>query len=260
MASCISRQPGLSAAELKIIAVIAMTGDHLAWAFLPTVSLPAFFLHLLGRIAMPVMCFFIAEGYRHTHSVPRYALRLGFFALVSAVPFSYFDTGTLLGSPFSVLYTLLLGLLAIWACDSISSPLLCMLVLAALALLVLPGDWGVYGLGWCLLFFWLRGRRLPQALCFSALVLCFAAQVSLPLFLQGAPAAELICIGGIQLGGLLALPLLATYNGRPARRAADPAVSAQRAPVRRRAASLAFYFYYPLHLALIDLALWRLGG
>ena len=125
MASSISRQPGLSAAELKIIAIIAMTGDHLAWAFLPTVSLPAFFLHLLGRTAMPVMCFFIAEGYRHTHSVPRYALRLGFFALVSAVPFSYFDTGTLLGSPFSVLYTLLLGLLAIWACDAIRSPQMC---------------------------------------------------------------------------------------------------------------------------------------
>lgn len=55
----------LSANQLKAIAVIAMTADHLAWTFFPGYSeiLFALLLHILGRIAAPIMWFFIAEGF-----------------------------------------------------------------------------------------------------------------------------------------------------------------------------------------------------
>ena len=41
----------------------------------------------LGRLAMPIFAFCVAEGCRHTHSPKRYLLRLGVFALVSEIPF-----------------------------------------------------------------------------------------------------------------------------------------------------------------------------
>ena len=46
-------------------------------------------------------------------------------------------------------YTLLLGLLAIWACDRIPQPFLRAAVLLGLFLLSVPGDWGAYAVGWC---------------------------------------------------------------------------------------------------------------
>ena len=201
----LSQRAGLSATALKLIAVAAMTGDHLGWAFLPNASAAGVLVHLLGRITMPVMCFFIAEGYRCTRSVPRYALRLFFCALASAIPYSYYQTGELFSNPFSVLYTLLLGLLAIWACDRIPQPFLRAAVLLGLFLLSVPGDWGAYAVGWCLIFFLLRDRPGPCAACFCALCLlhvleAFSAGVSC-----GWGAAELFCATFVQSGATAAL-------------------------------------------------------
>ena len=69
-------QRGLSAHTLKIIAIIAMTIDHIAWAFVDACSAAGILMHLVGRLTAPIMCFFIAEGYAHTRNANRYALRL----------------------------------------------------------------------------------------------------------------------------------------------------------------------------------------
>jgi len=42
---------------------------------------------MIGRIAMPVFSFCIAEGYVHTRDKKRYLLRMGVFALISEIPF-----------------------------------------------------------------------------------------------------------------------------------------------------------------------------
>ena len=62
---------GLSGSELKLIAMAAMTVDHLAWVVWPGYSraLPVIFLHILGRTAAPVFWFMAAEGYYHTHNL-----------------------------------------------------------------------------------------------------------------------------------------------------------------------------------------------
>ena len=52
-------------------------------------------MHFVGRLTGPTMCFFIAEGYRKTRSFPRYLLRLGVFALISQLPFTYYSMGAL---------------------------------------------------------------------------------------------------------------------------------------------------------------------
>ena len=85
MDEAIQTKIGLNGNQLKLIAIIAMTVDHLAWVLFPGYSLQpaAIALHLLGRIAAPVFCFFIAEGFFYTHDLKKYILRLLLFAIPS---------------------------------------------------------------------------------------------------------------------------------------------------------------------------------
>ena len=69
---------GLDANALKLIAIAAMTVDHVAWLLFPgypAAAVPVI-MHIIGRITCPIMCFFIAEGFYHTHDRKKYALRL----------------------------------------------------------------------------------------------------------------------------------------------------------------------------------------
>ncbi len=76
--------------QLQTIAVISMVIDHLAWAFLEFRSPLAQVMHLLGRFTIPIMCFFIAEGFRKTRDLRAYMGRLASFAVISIIPFYVF--------------------------------------------------------------------------------------------------------------------------------------------------------------------------
>lgn len=80
----IKENNGLSANQLKWIAIICMLIDHFAWVFVPTQSITGFIMHTIGRTTAPIMFFFVAEGYEKTSNVYKYALRLGIFAIISA--------------------------------------------------------------------------------------------------------------------------------------------------------------------------------
>ena len=73
-------EKGLSGNALKVIAIVAMTIDHLAWVGIETyeqAETPTqIFLHCIGRLTAPMMIFFVAEGYHHTHDFRRYLRRL----------------------------------------------------------------------------------------------------------------------------------------------------------------------------------------
>ena len=75
----------LDANKLKLIAIIAMTLDHIAWLLFPGYSdgaLPVV-MHIIGRLTCPIMCYFIAEGYYHTRNIRKYTFRLFLFAVIS---------------------------------------------------------------------------------------------------------------------------------------------------------------------------------
>lgn len=64
---------GLDSNALKLIAIAAMTADHIAWLLFPgypTDPLPII-LHIIGRLTCPIMCFFIAEGYHYTRDIKK---------------------------------------------------------------------------------------------------------------------------------------------------------------------------------------------
>ena len=70
---------------VKIIAIIAMTIDHITWMIYPGYpkEIIPITLHIIGRIACPIMCYFIAEGYHYTKNIHKYTKRLFVFAFLS---------------------------------------------------------------------------------------------------------------------------------------------------------------------------------
>lgn len=130
----------LSGSTLKIIAIIAMAIDHFAASIILYGILmqehPVFLGHpismaipwwniyqvmrFIGRIGFPIFCFLLIEGFFHTSSKKKYAIRLFLFALLSEFPFDYalFDSPVNLGYQ-NVFFTLFLGLLTIWGINTL---------------------------------------------------------------------------------------------------------------------------------------------
>lgn len=131
---------------LKMIAIIAMLIDHIGAIFIPEGDPKYQMLYLafrsIGRLAFPIFCFLIVEGFYHTRDVKKYLTRLGIFALISEIPFDlafyhyhfHTDVTTDLGNFISgtslkfisnifssqnVFITLFLGLLMIYVMDNV---------------------------------------------------------------------------------------------------------------------------------------------
>ena len=116
----------MSGNALKVIAIITMTIDPLAWVGIETyeqAETPAqIFLHCVGRLTAPIMIFFVAEGYHHTHNFRHYLRRLLMLAVVSHFAFCYFNMSgynplnNLLFNATSIAWPLLWGLilLKVW--------------------------------------------------------------------------------------------------------------------------------------------------
>ena len=75
----------LTANGIKLIAILAMTIDHIAWLLFPGYPGDAvpIVMHMIGRITCPIMGYFIAEGYHHTKDINQYTTRLFVFAFLS---------------------------------------------------------------------------------------------------------------------------------------------------------------------------------
>ena len=75
----------LSGFWLKILALLTMTIDHLGF-LLPNYNYDlSVVFRYIGRLALPLFCFMIAEGAIHTKSFKKYALRLGIMASLISV-------------------------------------------------------------------------------------------------------------------------------------------------------------------------------
>ena len=139
--------------QLKYLVIAAMLIDHIAWAFVPTASLLGQVMHVIGRLTGPTMAYMLAEGYHYTRNVKKYAMRLGIFAVISWLPFSYFESGGIRPA-FGVIYTLFLSLLAIWFWDKAKCSLsVKWLDIFGLCLLSVFGDWAIFDVLYALTFF-----------------------------------------------------------------------------------------------------------
>lgn len=233
----------LSASSLKYLAIIAMLIDHIAWCFVDTYSVLGQIMHIIGRLTAPIMCYFIAEGYHYTRNVKKYALRLFIFALLSWPPFVYMESGQLpigfvdgqfVFNPYQgVIYTLLLGLLALITVHSQLHIVLKVFVIFAICLFSLNGDWPLFAVVWILLFDKYRGDFKKQAVAFA--VSSVLLEFLLFVVIIGNPITDNL----FQLGVLLALIPLYLYNG-------------QKGSVGKFNKWF-FYIFYPAHLLILGL-------
>ena len=156
MSQSVLHPRGLCGNELKLLAILAMTVDHIAWSLFPGYSMHplALLMHAIGRLTCPIMCYFIAEGYHYTRSFQKYALRLLLLAIVSHFAYQFFSFGGHVGwrvfLPFaygnvlnqtSVIWALLGGLLMLRVNDLDCSALQKTALILLLCLVTLPADW-----------------------------------------------------------------------------------------------------------------------
>ena len=226
--------------QLKYIVVLAMVIDHIAWSFVPMASVLGQVMHFIGRLTGPTMAFFLAEGYLHTRSVKRYALRLGLFALISWVPYSFYEKGYWPSAQFGVIYTLFLGLLAVWVYDKARIPRWAKRgAILALCGLSFFGDWPVFDVIWPVLLF--KYRDDPERKWRSFFIIAAASALLSVLEIVVFKGVSQAWTGLFQLGVLAVPPLLRyCYSGEPG----------SRKPFHK----WFFYWFYPAHL----LALWLL--
>lgn len=114
---------GISGCVLKIIAMLAMLIDHTAVVLIsPFQNLTPLYvaMRVIGRLAFPIYCFLLVEGFFYTRSRKKYAGRLFLFALISEIPFDLaFNQKIWDFSYNNVFFTLLIGLLVIWGTDAL---------------------------------------------------------------------------------------------------------------------------------------------
>lgn len=225
------RSFGLSGNQLKLIAMLTMTLDHIGLYLLPQVQ----WLRILGRLSLPIYAYMIAEGCRYTHSRKGYFARIAFLAAICQVVY-FLAMGSLYQC---ILVTFCLSIGMIFCLDAmrrsntwISRGLFVLAVwgvgfVCEILPALLPGtdfavDYGFFGALLPVLAYWGKDRNQKV------------------LLLGGGLALLALDLGGIQWCALGALPLLLCYTGQKG----------------RHSLGMVFYLYYPVHLVVIYLLGW----
>lgn len=146
-----------SSYDIRMVAIITMLLDHVGLLLSGTVFYDP--LRMIGRIAFPLFCFLLVEGYIYTKDLHRYMLRLFVCAVVSQVPYSLFlNTGRL-----NVMYELIIGLICLYLVDRQSS----YGIIAFVGLLVACGascgaEYGLYGIALIVAMYYFRGSPVNR--------------------------------------------------------------------------------------------------
>lgn len=242
---------------LKLLAALSMLVDHVGWLLgaKRLISNEVYILlRTLGRFAMPLYCFLMAEGWRQLRREPERLRRHFRFLLVlaalSEVLFDwYFYADPVNPGHQSVIITLLLGFCALTLAGQEQGRALPVLLICGSAGVLgylLSSDYKmagvllVCGFGWYLCRFetWEPGLRL---LALTGILGAYFAFLTWSGTGFGGPAALLRGLarqGWYMLPHLLLVPLLAAYNGR----------LGPRIPVLHRC----YQWFYPLHLAVLS--------
>lgn len=227
-----SKYKCLSGSMLKLIAIITMTIDHTAVAFrqdfkaidIPFVDGPVlgneltlyWLMRLIGRMAFPIFCFLISEGYQHTRNKPKYALRLLIFAVISEVPYNLFHNGKWmdLGAQ-NVFFTLFAGLLMIYIYETVKGNLLKYVILFAITVVsgYTKADYGMAGVLLVFLMYILRSQPVAQAL------------LAYPIL-------------NVRTAAVMAFVPINLYNGK-------------RGFIKGPVLKFFFYAFYPLHILIL---------
>lgn len=234
---------GITGSVLKTIALVSMFIDHLGAVLVEKLMFVHqkdsylyeklldidVLLRSVGRIAFPIYCFLLVEGFLHTKNVKKYIARMAFFALVSEVPFDLALSGVIIDLSYqNVFFTLLIGLCTITCLDYIWKRKEWFPVLKA-GLYIVVIMLGAYGAEYICADYGLRGV-LPIVI----------------LYLMRFNRMNQVIAGGLSFYWELPAPIaflpVLFYNGQ-----------------RGKGNKYLFYIFYPLHLLLLYFAAVCLG-
>lgn len=246
----------LSGTGLKWLAIVTMAIDHigaiLVWnAYLQmryTDPLGAgdlydvyYLLRQIGRIAFPLFCFLLVEGFTHTRSRSKYFRRLMAFALATEIiyDFALYDSPLEFAEHQNVMFTLSLGFLALWGADGVSRGLR------------LPGWAGLLvTVAFVAAFAGLAEVFEVSYRAFGVVLigaLYIARRYRLLQFVLGGLAVGWYCWDHdsmLEMYSLIGLGAILLYNGK-----------------RGRGMKYFFYFFYPVHLLVLGLLrVWMFGA
>lgn len=211
----VQEKKGLCGSTLKLIAVVAMFIDHLGAAVLARVLMYGrmvtlnggnavtqwllenehlytiyMVMRFIGRIAFPIYCFLMIQGFEHTRDRRKYAFRLGLFAIISEIPFDLAFSGKILEFGYqNVFFTLFIGFLTMWACNTVAQKaewgkvpkaLLSILIVAAGMIIakLLKTDYDAIGVFCIMVLFFARKNKVQQIV---AGCLAFCWELTAPL-------------------------------------------------------------------------------
>ena len=248
---------GISGSTLKIIAAISMVLDHVSrivltngimthasynqisdeqWAILSEAS---DVLHVLGRIAFPLFCFLIVEGFLHTHDLKKYLRNMLVFAIIAEPIYDFVQTGQLFDlRQQNVMCELLLCLVFLIILEKIQSLSKWKRYIAETALIVLTAlaaeytklDGGVYGIMLVAAFYLFHDGKAKM---FFAAV-CAVLLSSCHIVGGGFEFATANVFNPDVAAAVVSLLLINLYNGK-----------------RGLKLKYFFYIFYPAHLALL---------
>ncbi len=240
-----SMKKHLNGNQLKLIAIIAMTIDHLTWAFFPGFQQVwwVFALHIIGRLTAPIMWFFIAEGCFYTHDKRRYMTRLLIFAVIShfaydfAFGIPFFDLSAGLLNRTSVMWSLFLAAVVIFSThmEKISTVWKYVIIFGA-CILALPSDWSSIAVMAPFFLYEHRGNFKKQAID----IVFWTAVYAVVYFFA---IDKLYAI--LQMFTFISIPFLFQYNGERG---------------SWKGMKWLFYLYYPAHLVVIGVIRMLLHG
>ncbi len=228
----------LNSNHLKIIAIIAMTIDHIADLLYP--GMPNIFMsnimHIIGRLTAPIMFFFICEGYYYTKDVKKYISRLFIFALIShfaycfafGINFISFSTGNIFNQT-SIMWTLAWAVVALHILHGKNNlkEWQKWLLIILINLITFSSDFSSIAV-MAILFMYDRRDNLKGQMISMMVWLSIYALISY-LFVSKT-------YGLIEMTAILVYPLLKKYNKERG---------------KTKWLKWFFYLYYPLHLIII---------
>lgn len=202
--------------------MIFMTFDHVADVLLLEVT----WMRILGRIAMPLFAFTMAEGFAHTRNRKKYCSRMFLFAVLSEIPFDLAFFGKIYWGHQNIMFTFGLAILALICYETIKKEKKVLSYFGAVSVVIVFGvlaivlkvDYNYYGILLVFLFYVLRQKR--------------------PLVRNGVVTLVQLLVRGVGIyvySALSFLPLM-LYNGK-----------------KGKGWKWLFYVFYPGHLLLLFL-------
>lgn len=234
----------LNGTNLKIIAIITMFVDHFGQIILKNgiilnapysafsdeqfnILMSAISIcHILGRIAFPIFCFLLTEGFIHTKNTRKYLINLLIFAAVSEPIYDLaFSSKFFSVSQQNVLFNLFLGLITLIFIKKFDNILLSIIITAIIAYIsfLCKIDGWYYGICLISVFYIFReNNKIKFALSALTIYIC-----GLDFSVYGILEPNFIM-------SVCSLLFIYLYNGQ-----------------RGKRIKYFFYMFYPLHLFIL---------